>query len=109
MEVRRIVWDPIKEIDNVAKHHVSFETARHIFADPFRIDRRDDSEDNTSGEERRQTVGKIGKIYFAAYTENVIDEYEELRLIMARPATPAERRSYNGNDRKNSKGWTKAD
>jgi uncharacterized DUF497 family protein len=109
MEKRHIVWDPPKEIDNVAKHHISFETAKYIFADPFRIDRRDDSEGNTSGEDRRQTVGKVGKLLFGAYTERDFGEYEQVRLIMARPATPAERRSYNGNDRKNNKGWSKAD
>ncbi|GHV76942.1 hypothetical protein AGMMS49942_17630 [Spirochaetia bacterium] len=79
--------------------------AQYIFADPFRIDRRDDSEENTSGEDRRQTIGKAGKVYFAAYTERDFEDYEQVRLIMARLATPAERRSYNGTDKKNSKGW----
>jgi hypothetical protein len=34
MEDRQIVWDPPKEIDNVAKHHVSFKVAQYIFPIP---------------------------------------------------------------------------
>ncbi|GHT62017.1 hypothetical protein FACS1894109_20800 [Spirochaetia bacterium] len=109
MEVLHIVWDPQKEIDNMAKHHVSLEDAQFIFADPFRIDRRDDSEENTSGEDRRQSVGKVDETYFVVYTERDFGDHEQVRLIMARLATPAERKSYNGNDRKNNKGWSKAD
>jgi uncharacterized DUF497 family protein len=109
VEARHIVWDPIKEIDNVAKHRVSFEDAQYIFADPFRIERRDKSEGNTFGEERRQSVGKVGKTYFVVFTERDFGDYEQVRLIMARLATPAERRTYNGADRKDSNGWAKAD
>ena len=30
-------WDEIKEQENIAKHGVSFETARKVFQDPLRI------------------------------------------------------------------------
>jgi uncharacterized DUF497 family protein len=47
------------------EHHVGLETVAEVFADPKRIERRDDSEGNTSGEERWQTLGKVGRVYFA--------------------------------------------
>jgi uncharacterized DUF497 family protein len=109
VEARHIVWDLQKEIENKAKHHVSFEAAQYIFSDPCRVERRDDSEGNTSGEDRQQTLGKVDRIYFAVYTERVVGNDEQTRIIMARLASKAERRSYYGTDRKNDKGWTKAD
>jgi hypothetical protein len=43
MEGRKIVWDPNKAAENLAKHRVSFDTAALVFLDPLRIERRDDS------------------------------------------------------------------
>jgi len=44
---------------------------------------------------------------------SVLDVYTErgdkTRIISARPADKAERRSYYGHDYDNRKGWTKAD
>jgi uncharacterized DUF497 family protein len=93
---------------NWKKHYVSFETATLVFLDPARIERLDDSESNISGEERWQTLGKVGKLYFVVYTETKDKKGEAIRLISARIATRAEQRSYNGHDN-NSKGWTRAD
>jgi uncharacterized DUF497 family protein len=50
-------------VENLTKHRVSFDTAALVFLDPLRIKRRDDSEGNTSGEERRQTLGRVGSVY----------------------------------------------
>ncbi|MDR2103082.1 MAG: BrnT family toxin [Treponema sp.] len=105
MERRKIIWDPNKAAENLAKHQVSFDTAALVFLDPLRIERRDDSEGNTSGEERRQTLGRVGRVYFVVYTERK----DETRIITARAATKAEKRSYHGADNRNLKGWTKAD
>jgi uncharacterized DUF497 family protein len=109
MKERHIVWDPEKEIENRKKHHVSFMAARYVFSDPLRIERRDDSEGNTAGEDRRQTVGKVEHLYFVVYTERVVGNDEQTRIISARLANKAERRIYNGNGRKNDKDWSKAD
>jgi uncharacterized DUF497 family protein len=109
MEGRRIVWDEDKNTENKRKHKVSFETAALVFLDPLRIERRDDSEHNTSGEERRQTLGRVGKLYFVAYTERKAAGREETRIITARTAEKSERKSYHGTDDRNLKGWTKAD
>jgi uncharacterized DUF497 family protein len=109
MKERRIVWDEDKNLKNKLKHKVSFETAALAFLDPMRIERRDDSEHNTSGEERWQTLGMVGKVYFVVYTERKAANGEETRIITARAAEKTERRSYHGTDDRNLKGWTKAD
>jgi uncharacterized DUF497 family protein len=102
---RVIEFDPEKETDNWKDHKVHFSTAALVFVDPCRVERIDDSEGNTSGEERWQTLGKVDKILFVVYTE----QGETTRLISARPANGPEKRSYYGNDKNNRKGWTKAD
>jgi uncharacterized DUF497 family protein len=103
MKLENIEWDEDKNEKNKSFHHTSFEVAQYVFADPKRIERRDESEGNNSGEERWQTIGKIGRLYFVVYTERG----EVKRLISARPAEPGERRSYNGYYTIDNKGWTK--
>ena len=108
MEERRIVWDEDKNTENKSKHGIGFETARFVFADPNRLWRFDQSEGNTSGEDRWQTLGKAEGIVFAVYTERESEVSNETRLITARLATKAERRIYNGNYRINNQGWSEA-
>jgi uncharacterized DUF497 family protein len=102
---RRIVWDPEKAAKNLKTHHISFETAQWVFFDPERVERIDRSETNTAGEERWQTLGVSEGVLFVVYTERG----EETRLITARLANKAERRSYNGYYHIDGKGWSKAD
>ena len=106
MKTRRIVYDPVKAAENLKKHHVSFETAALVFLDPLRLERLDDSASNEAREERWQTLGRVGKLFFVVYTETPDEKGEAARLISARIATKAEQRSYNGHDDDNSKGWT---
>jgi len=105
MTTKEIEFDPDKAKLNWQEHKVDFNDAALVFADPLRIERRDDSEGNTSGEERWQTLGKVNKVLFVVYTERG----EKTRLISARVADKEERRSYHGHDINNRKGWTKAD
>jgi uncharacterized DUF497 family protein len=105
MTTREIEFDPEKAARNWLDHKVRLETAALVFADPLRIERRDDSENNTSGEDRWQTLGMVNKVLFVVYTERG----DVTRLISARPASKAEKRSYYGHDKDNRKGWTKAD
>jgi uncharacterized DUF497 family protein len=107
MANRRVVWDEAKNAENKQKHKISFEDAQYVFADPLRIWRLDRSENNTSGEERWQTIGKIGKNLFVVYTEQEKGNVNETRLITAREAEKHERRSYSGYYRIDNKGWTK--
>ena len=108
MKARRIVFDPAKAAQNLKKHHVSFRTAALVFLDPLRLVRLDDSEGHETREERRQTLGRIGKLFFVVYTETMDKEGEVTRLISARIATKAEQRSYNGHDDDNVKCWAEA-
>jgi uncharacterized DUF497 family protein len=102
MPLEGIEWDSQKAQENFLKHHISFETAQYVFADPERLERHDRSESNIAGEERWQTVGKIKDILIVVYTERGVKK----RLITARPATKAERKSYNGYYTIDGKGWT---
>jgi uncharacterized DUF497 family protein len=104
MPVGEIEWDSEKARQNLLKHGVSFDTAQYVFSDPNRLERYDRSDSNVSGEERWQVIGKIGDTLFVVFSETE----NAKRLISARRATKAERRSYNGYYQINGKGWTKA-
>jgi len=107
MDERRIVWDENKNAENKLKHKISFEVAQYVFSDPLRIWRLDCSKNNTSDEDRWQTIGKVGKIFFVVYTEQEEDDENVTRIISAREAEKHERRSYNGYYQIDNKGWSK--
>jgi uncharacterized DUF497 family protein len=101
-----VEWNDVKNETNKREHEgMGFELDQLVFADPNRLERLDQSESNTSGEERWQTLGMAGKVLFAVYTER----REKKRIISARLANKAERRSYHGNYQIDGKGWSKAD
>jgi uncharacterized DUF497 family protein len=105
MRLPGIEWDEAKNEINKQEHNgLDFEVAQYVFSDPERIERLDRSENNTSGEERWQTLGRVGPVFFVVYTERG----ENKRIITARAADKAERRSYNGYYRIDNKGWSKA-
>ncbi len=82
-------WDLKKAESNLAKHGVSFEIARGVFADPFAIDRTDDR--NRQEEERWVTIGLVaGYLLYVVYTER----NDRIRLISARQATRNEQDDY---------------
>jgi uncharacterized DUF497 family protein len=100
-------WDDDKLADNIVAHHLHFETAKFVWNDPLRLYREDDSESNTSQEDRYQTWGKVGKVLFVVYTEQG-DNDDIIRLISARVATPTERKAYYGESTKYTKDWRPA-
>jgi uncharacterized protein len=105
MPINGIEWDSKKARINLGKHKVSFETAQYIFSDSERLERLDQSKENTSGEERLQTLGMVvKKILFVVYTERGKNKH----IITARLADKNERRSYNGYYQIDGKGWSKA-
>lgn len=86
-------WDPQKAATNLLKHRVSFEEAAEVFGDPLgRIveDRR-----HSIGEERFVLLGfsKDRRLLAVMFAERGT----AVRIISARPATRAERRSYEEN------------
>jgi uncharacterized DUF497 family protein len=104
MKLVGIEWDNDKNELNKREHELGFETAQYVFTDPLRLERIDQSEGNTSGEERWQTLGKVGPVLFVVYTERG----ENKRIITARPADKSERRSYNGYYQIDGSGWSEA-
>ncbi len=84
-------WDARKDRLNRRKHRISFDTAAHVFDDPYQVTTQDREVD---GEPRWQTIGMIGahNVLLVAHTED--DETGAIRIISARKATRAERRIY---------------
>lgn len=89
----RFVWDEEKSRRNLAKHKVSFETAKLVFDDPRAVSRMDRVED---GEERWQTLGLVGGIIVLLVAHTYLEEDGEqaIRIISARKATARERTAY---------------
>jgi len=92
----RFTWDEDKNRRNLAKHKISFETARLVFEDPFHVSRLDR---DVEGEERWQTMGLIGSVVVVLVAHTYREEEDEavIRIISARRATPHERRYYEQN------------
>jgi uncharacterized protein len=83
-------WDTAKATANEVKHAVSFEEAKTVFDDPLFVDFYDP--DHSMEEHRYITVGESveRRLLVVSYTEI----QEIVRLISAREATRAERKSY---------------
>ena len=87
-------WDEEKAVKNWKKHRISFETAKLIFNDPYRIEYLDDI--HSDSEDRWISIGLVGKLLCVIYTER--DGGNKIRLISARLATAKERREYYGSN-----------
>ncbi|MCR5487958.1 MAG: BrnT family toxin [Lachnospiraceae bacterium] len=84
----RVEWDDEKNIINVMRHGVSFETAALVFADENYIELYD--EDHSQDEDRYIAIGIVDQILYVVHTIRG----EAIRLISARPATKEEERLY---------------
>jgi uncharacterized DUF497 family protein len=100
----KIEWDDEKARANFEKHKISFRVAQYVFDDPDRLERLDRRKRDSS-EDRWQVLGKIEKILLVVFQEKT----SARRLISARLATKAEKRSYNGYYHIDGKGWTRAE
>ena len=83
-------WDEEKERKNIRKHGITFNLARRVFDDPYRVEIYD--EEHSSEEDRYNTIGMVNEILFVVYTER----RNNIRIISARIATPEERSFYYG-------------
>ena len=87
-------WDPGKDATNQAKHGVSFEEAKAVFADPLHVSLLDHR--FSYFEERWITIGEtfhrrllvVANLYFDSNGQEVI------RIISAREASQNERKHY---------------
>jgi len=104
MKLVGIEWDDDKNANNKLAHDLIFEDAQYVFADPERLERLDRTKGSETGEERWQTLGMVEKVLFVVYTERG----ENKRIITARLANRAERRSYSGYYQIDGMGWSKA-
>jgi uncharacterized protein len=90
----KIAWDENKNRINQQRHRVSFETAQHVFDDPFHVSMQDRIE---NGEQRWQTLGLVHGVVvvlLVAHTYTTSGGEEAVRIISARKADRAERRIY---------------
>lgn len=88
-------WDPAKALANFDKHRVTFEQAATVFLDPLALTVYDQT--HSEPEERWLTVGQSvdGQLLVIAHTFlTTSPATATVRLISARSATRAERRSY---------------
>jgi len=83
-------WDPAKAESNLGKHGVSFPEAATAFGDPLSITVPDP--DHSVGEARFILIGVTygHRLVVVAHAESK----ESIRIISARAATAAERKSY---------------
>ncbi|KOR28652.1 hypothetical protein TI04_10545 [Achromatium sp. WMS2] len=83
-------WDKAKAAINLAKHGVSFDEAKTVFADPLQVDFYDKYHSET--EHRYIIIGKSASdhLLLVSYTERD----GAVRLISAREATRTERKNY---------------
>ena len=84
-------WDKKKKKANRLKHNVSFEAAKWVFRDDFRIESFDEA--HSKDEDRFITIGLAGQtllVLFVVYTERD----DTIRIISARKADATERRRY---------------
>lgn len=85
-------WDENKNFINKEKHKISFETAAHVFDDPYYIEMFDF--EHSIDEDRYIAIGKVGEVLFVVFTERK----DTIHLISARLATNAERGLYYDQD-----------
>ena len=96
--MRRFEWDEGKNRANLAKHKISFGTAKLVFDDPFALSIQDRFIDD---EERWQTSGMIDDVILIVVAHTWTDDEgdEVIRLISARKATRIERKGYEERQR----------
>jgi len=87
-------WDPLKAESNLRAHGVSFDEATTVFRDTLSITIADP--DHSNSEDRFIDIGLShrGQLLVVSYTERK----DRIRIISARPANRAERKSYEETD-----------
>jgi uncharacterized DUF497 family protein len=83
-------WDPVKAASNQKKHRVSFVEAATVFFDPLSITVADPRH---SIDEKRFVITGLSYQRRALVVVH-LDRGDRIRIISARPATPAERKNY---------------
>lgn len=92
MSELRFEWDPRKALANAAKHGVSFEEARSVFADE-RAKLIDDP-DHSEEEDRFILLGLSSSLRVLIVCHCYREDDGVIRVISARKATPREAKFY---------------
>lgn len=90
IEETLVEWDDNKNLINIRKHGISFETAALVFADEERIEYYDKL--HSHDEDRFVVLGCVQGILYVVYTMR----QDASRIISARMATATERKIYYG-------------
>lgn len=90
----RFEWDPDKEKINIQKHHIAFEHASYVFADPYALSKFDES--HSEEENRWLLLGKsLNEVILVVVHTFKDDGGEEIvRIISARKSTRNESAQY---------------
>ena len=89
-------WDEKKNQKNIKDHRISFEEAKSVFFDAYRLE----FEDSSNTEERYHVIGMAyGLLLFVVYTLREVKGIPKIRIISARKADAYEKNKYFQNDR----------
>jgi hypothetical protein len=94
MDAMHFIWDEDKNLTNIQKHGISFETAAFVFKDNLRLEQMDRTH-STMDEIRYITIGLVHDILTVVYCEKGNEPDVIIRLISARHATKVEKELYN--------------
>jgi len=83
-------WDEDKNKLNKKIHGITFEDAKFVFNDPFKIILPDLY--HSEKEERWLAIGMVNRVLFVVFTEK---DNNVIRIISARIGTKAEEKLYN--------------
>ena len=83
-------WDEEKNKLNQKLHGITFEDAKFVFNDPFKVILPDLY--HSEKEERWLAIGIVSRVLFVVFTER---SENIIRIISARTGTKAEERLYN--------------
>ena len=83
-------WDEKKNKLNQKLHGITFDDAKFVFNDPYKIILPDIY--HSEKEERWLAIGLVSRVLFVVFTER---NENTIRIISARTATKTEERFYN--------------
>jgi uncharacterized protein len=83
-------WDSDKAASNLLKHGVSFEEAATVFEDVFALTVEDSAHSDVESRLVTMGISSVSRLLLVVNTERG----DNIRIISARPPSPAERRFY---------------
>ena len=88
----RFDWDPLKAIENLRKHGISFDEATSIFTDELAVEFYDD--EHADWEDRFLLIGMSSRINLLLVCHCYREDDSVIRIISARKATKTEAEFY---------------